>query len=560
MKKIYTLVLAQIFAFAALFGQTNETTLYKAMQDEMERSRKELILPNSPAPFYIATTVAETRYISVNSSLGAVLSTKESPTERMHSITMFVGDSKFSSDYAYSGKGITSAYYTTIDDNYDQLRRNFWQTSDIAYKFAVEVYNSKKNNLKTANIPEEEKTFADMLPLGKVQNSVAPVAPFNFDKKAYEELAKKVSAVFSKYPQIYGSRVEIDGIQSIYYMTSTEGTKIKEPVSYSSVTLRAKVRNKKGQPMEESETIIASSLEKLPNADSLAACAVRFAEHMIAMRDASSMDEYYLGPVLFTEAATADIFASNLVSPSGIFAYRKPVQVMATVYRAENISARREIKPLEERFGKKVIDSRISVENRTDLADFNGKSLVGTYSVDAQGVVPVKSQSLIENGILKGVLSTRVETKRTKESTGAVRFGVRPRSVSMEVAPGTLLISAPGGASYDDLKKSLIASAVEEGLDYAYIVKKLTSENTQIIYKVSVKDGSETLVAGAEITPVPLSKLKRVLGVSKEQYVSNYLYSGEVPVSVISPKAILIEDVEINRKPLQTQKESPLIK
>jgi len=272
------------------------------------------------------------------------------------------------------------------------------------------------------------------------------------------------------------------------------------------------------------------------------------------------MDEYYLGPVLFTEAATADIFASNLVSPSGIFAYRKPVQVMATVYRAENISARREIKPLEERFGKKVIDSRISVENRTDLADFNGKSLVGTYSVDAQGVVPVKSQSLIENGILKGVLSTRVETKRTKESTGAVRFGVRPRSVSMEVAPGTLLISAPGGASYDDLKKSLIASAVEEGLDYAYIVKKLTSENTQIIYKVSVKDGSETLVAGAEITPVPLSKLKRVLGVSKEQYVSNYLYSGEVPVSVISPKAILIEDVEINRKPLQTQKESPLIK
>jgi len=122
------------------------------------------------------------------------------------------------------------------------------------------------------------------------------------------------------------------------------------------------------------------------------------------------------------------------------------------------------------------------------------------------------------------------------------------------------LSQLPGGASYDELKKSLIASAVEEGLDYAYIVKKLTSENTQIIYKVSVKDGSETLVAGAEITPVPLSKLKRVLGVSKEQYVSNYLYSGEVPVSVISPKAILIEDVEINRKPLQTQKESPLIK
>lgn len=237
---------------------------------------------------------------------------------------------------------------------------------------------------------------------------------------------------------------------------------------------------------------------------------MRFAEHMIAMRDASSMDEYYLGPVLFTELQLQ--ISSHLTSSRlQVFLHTESLfKVMATVYRAGSSSLpHREIKPLEERFGKKVIDSRISVENRTDLADFNGKSLVGTYSVDAQGVVPVKSQSLIENGILKGVLSTRVETKRTKRSTGAVRFGVRPRSVSMEVAPGTLLISAPGGASYDDLKKSLIASAVEEGLDYAYIVKKLTSENTQIIYKVSVKDGSETLVAGAEITPVPLSKLKR---------------------------------------------------
>jgi hypothetical protein len=47
--------------------------------------------------------------------------------------------------------------------------------------------------------------------------------------------------------------------------------------------------------------------------------------------------------------------------------------------------------------------------------------------------------------------------------------------------------------------------------------------------------------------------------VSKEQEAANYLYRDAVPTSIIYPKAILIEDIEINKKPLSVQKESPLI-
>lgn len=68
------------------------------------------------------------------------------------------------------------------------------------------------------------------------------------------------------------------------------------------------------------------------------------------------------------------------------------------------------------------------------------------------------------------------------------------------------------------------------------------------------------MVTGSEITPVPLTKLKRVLGVSKEQEAMNFLYLGVTPTSIIYPKSILIEDIEINKKPLNVQKESPLIK
>ncbi len=559
MRYIYTIIITQLLAVLTLFGQTNDNVLFKAMQDEMDRSKKELILPNSPASYFLAYTVGETQYISVGSSLGSTVYVKESPKERVHSVNLYVGDNKFSSDYSYSGNGISSQFFTNRDDNYDQLRRSFWQTSDIAYKFAVEVYNSKKNNIKTATLSDEEKALPDMLPLSKVEVVTPSIPAFNFDKKSYVELSNILSKEFAKYPVIVASGVEIGGIQTVYYYQSTEGTKIKEPVSYVSVKIKGKVRNTKGQIIEDQQVIYAKTFEQLPSQDVLLKKVNEFSNNLSALQSASTMDEYYLGPVLFESTATAKIFADNLISPSGIVSFRKPIQVMATAARAENVSSKNDIKALEERINKKVIDSRLSVTNMTDMNEFNGVSLFGGYSMDAQGVRPVKEVRLIENGILKTLLSSRIPTKKIGVSTGSMRFGVQPRAIVLDVVPGTLVISSPNGSTSADLKAELIKSAIEEGLDYAYIVRKIASDSDQYIYKVSVKDGSETLVTGAEISPIQLTKLKRVLGVSKEQEALNYLYNGQIPVSVVSPKSILIEDVEINKLPLNVQKESPLI-
>lgn len=559
MRYIYTLLITHLLVALSLFGQTNEGVLYKAMQDEMVRSKNELILPASPAPYFVAYTVGENQYISVSSALGVILSSKESAKERVHAVNLYVGDSKFSSDYSYTGNGVQSSSFTTRDDNYDQLRRNFWQTSDLSYKLAVEVYNSKKNNLKTANISEEEKALPDMLPLKKTEVYAANEPAFNLSKKSYEDLSKLLSKEFEKYPQISDSRVEVDGVETIYYYLSTEGTKVKENESYVGITLRGKIRNSKGQIIQDVETIFAPAFEKLPSAEVLITRVNRFSEKLVSLQNAETMNEYYFGPVLFENEAVATILSENLVSQSGIISIRKPVQVMASVSRVENISNMKDIKPLEERINKKVIDSRLSVSNKTDLKDFNGMALFGNYEMDAQGVAPVKDVKLIENGILKTLLSSRVPTRKISESTGSVRFGVRPRAIVTGVAPGALVVSSPNGASKDELRAELIKAATEEGLDYAYIVRNIASETTQYIYKVSVKDGTETLVTGTEVTPVPLNKLKRVLGVSKEQDATNYLYKGAIPTSIIYPKAILIEDIEINKKPLSIQKESPLI-
>lgn len=616
-KNIYRFALLfvalNITVLATLQGQSDNSVLYKAMEDEMNRSKNELTLPNSPSPWFVAYTVADIGYTSVISSKGTTIYTKVVPKERLHSVNLYVGDSKFSSDYAYSGNGILTTSMTITENNYDQLRRSFWQTSDISYKMAVEVFNSKQNAIKSANLTEQEKNLPDMLPLANPvvninqrgqhgqhnqngqqvnqnwnanqnqQNQQAqqnqqvnqnwnarqnqnaqqnsnfemPQIPLAVNK--YQELANKLSAELAKYNSIFDSRVEIDGIESIFHYVSTEGTKIMEPVGYVAVTFKGKVRNAKGQVLSDQEVVYSRTFETLPAEQELTTAVGQFAVKLTALLSGSEMEEYYLGPVLFVEDAAAQILADNLISPAGVFAYRRPIQVMATAGRPENVSARRDIKALEERINKKVIDSRISVKNMTDTKIYDNTPLIGYYNIDAQGIIPQKETSLIENGILRNLLSTRVPTKTSSASTGSLRFGTRPRAIPLESAPGNLIITVKDGTTHEQLKSDLIKAAVEEGLDYAYIVKKIANQTDQLIYKVSVKDGSESLVTGAEVTPVPLTKLKRVLGLNQNQKIYNYLYQGTVPVSVVYPDGILIEDIEINRKPVNVQKDSPLI-
>jgi len=544
---------------ATTYAQTNDNILFKAMEDEMKRAEKDLKLPGAPPIYFISCTVTENRYISITSNKGNVVYVKESPKERMHSINLYVGNSKLSSDYSYSGNGMVSQQFTTSDDNYDQLRRNFWQTYDLAYKFAVEVYNSKKNNLKTANLSDQEKALEDITPLKKIEVYTPHFDQYSLDKKILSDLADKISLKISESKGVFDAKAEIDGIENVYYYVSNEGTKIKEPVAYIRITMSAKIRNAKKQVIKDKKVFYAKSTLKLPSESEILNMATSFASELSSMYDISTVDEYYLGPVLFVEEAAGAVFAENIAGPSGVLSFRKPIQVMATVARPENVGNAKNIKPLEERMGKKVVDNRLSVMNITSDTKFGASELLGSYRYDAQGIKAKDSVLLIQNGILKNLLSTRVPTLKIKESTGSLRFGVKPRSVSLAQAPGNLIIKSSSTANCDSLKKMLIVSAKEEGLEYCYIVKKIAAYDEIKLVKVNVNDGKETIITGAEIGVIPFTKLKRVLGVSTEQSLYNYLYNEEIPVSVVHPKGVLIEDVEIDKKQISVQKESKLI-
>lgn len=78
------------------------------------------------------------------------------------------------------------------------------------------------------------------------------------------------------------------------------------------------------------------------------------------------------------------------------------------------------------------------------------------------------------------------------------------------------------------------------------------------IYKVDVKDGSETQVRFGDVSAINLAKIKRVLDISSKENVSNYILNRHA-FFLIYPASVLIEDVEINKSEPKKEKE-PVLK
>ena len=94
-------------------------------------------------------------------------------------------------------------------------------------------------------------------------------------------------------------------------------------------------------------------------------------------------------------------------------------------------------------------------------------------------------------------------------------------------------------------------------MKYAYIVRGLAGKASRI-YRVDLKDGSETQVRFGDVSGFTLPNLKRMLNISNKENVSNYLSNGEVLSSIIYPSSILVENIEINKSDVKKDKEQVL--
>ena len=145
------------------------------------------------------------------------------------------------------------------------------------------------------------------------------------------------------------------------------------------------------------------------------------------------------------------------------------------------------------------------------------------------------------------------------------------------------------------LKAMLIATAKEEDLEYAYIVRKVVSGAASIqdensisywgsvktkkdlsktiqVYRVKVSDGSEELVSFAEVQGLNIKAFKRIKATSTQMQVYNTMiipvtgnYYGSqnsligTPASFILPEGLLFQELDIIKEKQGLTKNVPVV-
>ncbi|HBE73096.1 MAG TPA: hypothetical protein DDW31_03250 [candidate division Zixibacteria bacterium] len=560
--------LAALLAFGQ-FSPAAPDSVRLAMEQEMERTMGQLGLGELKNPCFAGYTVSDARTLQVTASLGALTRSDLAPQRRAR-LRLLVGDLKMSNEnYMYSGSW-TMGEEIPLDDGRRGVRHVLWRLTDSRYKEHAEELENKLAAIAQQNLAPEDTALPDLSPAeAAAYEKSEPLSDWRAAQ--WEDLARRLSAVFLQYPDLQASQATLYLYQADVRYLNSQGTWARHPVKVCAVVAEAAAQAEDGRELEDRLEFFAREPGELPSEESMARGIGEMAATLSALRTAPLFEESYSGPVLFEGQALAELLAQKFFGgQAGLKAKRK--NIMDPSY-ARSKSSRALENPLESRMDKKVVSRDISVKDVPGMSLLDGQSLIGSYFVDAEGVRPPQELLLVEKGVLRNLLNGRTPTQKVRQSNGHKRLELTANGLAEEIGPGVAVITSERTESYDKLVKRLIKAAKAEDLDYAYIVRRLGGQAPGggrdqeeavpapvVVVRVSVKDGSQTLVRGAEIGSLPLGSLKRVLGAAKGRYVHNTMLGQQgsgrgwgwglrgVPATLVAPPALLLEEVDMERE------------
>jgi predicted Zn-dependent protease len=189
-----------------------------------------------------------------------------------------------------------------------------------------------------------------------------------------------------------------------------------------------------------------------------------------------------------------------------------------------------------------VLPEFFSVKDDPTVTTFQGRSLIGSYAVDDDGV-KAQAVSVVEKGKLVNFLLGRAPIRDFPESNGHGRAAL---GQSPEPAPGTLKVESSEPLPPVELKQKLIELAKQHDLKYGYFVESLGGDlSPQVLRRVWVSDGHEELVRGGLFGELDTRSLRSdIVAAGNDLKVSNRAES--IPNSIINP-SLLFDELQVKR-------------
>ena len=551
MKKCLAGVVLVLFSSWPLPGSAASTgqndPILQALSSELSRSVNRLRLDKYEAPYFIAYRLTDIHSVNMRASYGA-LTTSGGDRYRALAVDVRVGnyvDDNTSDDegfyynprdddaYSYSQR------YAPLDNDTAALRQELWLMTDYRYKSALEAFIGERGrDIQKVEKPDRPDDFSKIQPMERID----PVDSLVVDRKRWENILRAISARFKSQPLIHASDIDFMGASQVRYLLTSESTRLRTNQFNLSVSMSAETRGDDGMPLSLETVWKTHKPQGLPDSVTLARAADSLAGLLLQLRVATVM-EPYTGPAIIKHGA------------SGVFFHE------ALGHRLEGHRTRMESEghTFKDKMGQKIIPTFLNVYDDPTLTSVAGSELYGYYQIDDEGV-PAQRVSLIEHGILKNFLLSRMPTKDIKVSNGHGRADMWSDAVSRM---GSTFVVTDSPLTYDQMRSKMLDECRKEGKEYGLIFEDIASGETntssagvqtlrispRVVKKVYVSDGHEELVRGAELIGTPLAVLESIQAAGDDLGVFNGVCgaeSGWVPVSAVAP-SVLVGEIEVQR-------------
>jgi predicted Zn-dependent protease len=479
----------------------------------------------------------------------------------------FIGDEGFRGFIGSTGS-------VGIDRDYDSLRQDLWIATDQAFKEAIDTYSRKQAYLSSLARQSDIDDFSKAEPVHLIDPLVTP----DWSSRNWEQEARDSSATLRAFPEIYESRVTYYLVYATEYLMTSEGTEIRTNRTFAAVEAGMNTLAQDGMPLNYLYSAYAPKPGELPNVDAVRKGLNVAGSELMALR-ASQPAQDYTGPVLFEARAAAPLLA-QILGPA-MNGSRPPISFQPIVEQMlGNLGGKSD---WTGRFGARVLPASVSVVDDPSAKDFHGTPLIGSYSVDDEGVRAQKV-AVVENGTLKALLMSRRPGNDSDQSNGHGRSGFL---TDAKPTMSNLFFTSTDEISPADLKKKFLDECRAEKLAYCVIVREMDNPSLSLlhqedfsellasygggagtgdrlpllVYKIYPEDGREEVIRGARIVGVNSRSLRNLAGIGNDNFVYNYMQSqiagfsgtalgafgsaqGGLPASVVAP-SLLFEELEV---------------
>jgi len=577
---ILAVALGSSFSVQAQASKDNDHTL-EAMRDEMARSktRLELQIPGTPQPqrpYFVEYHLLDLDVREVVAEFGALVSS-DHRRNRFMDVQARIGDHKLDSSNFISEDGFRGFIGPTgsvgIDRDYNSLRQDLWIATDQAFKEAVETYSRKQAYLSSLARQSDIDDFAKAEPLQLIEPPIVP----DWSNRNWEQEARDSSAGLRAFPQIFESRVTYYLVYATEYLLTSEGTEIRTNRCYAAIEAGMNTLADDGMQINHLYASYAQKPADLPSVDAVRKALNVTGSELMAMRAAPTAQDYN-GPVLFEARAAAPLLA-QVLTPA-ISGARPPVSF--TPVMEQLLTGLGGKSDWVGRMGTRVLPGTVSLVDDPTAKEFHGAPLLGSYSVDEDGVRAQKV-TIVDGGNVKELLMSRRPGPDSDTSNG------HGRSAFFDAKPtmSNLFFKSTETQSPADLKKKFLDQCRSQKLPYCLVVREMDNPSISllhqddfsellasfgggagtgdrlplVVYKIYPEDGREEMVRGARIIGLNTRMLRNLGGIGNDDFVYNYMQNQQsgfagtalgafgsaqsgLPASLVAP-SLLFDDLEV---------------